>query len=173
LKLAVFTNDTRFLDPVPAATEFYRRSQLRDGTWARFYELKTGRPLYIKSIQRTAYWLTYTDEDLPDHYAMQRAYFGDGLEEFAFRDSYRAVEKAARKMIESGLEAYSLEQERMSSKPLAAEDLAKLEASVRAIIDSQDDQGRWVQDWRGQSIIQLSTFQQNMDLLSEYIRLAK
>ena len=33
--------------PVPRAIQYFRKSQLKDGRLARFYELQTNRPLYF------------------------------------------------------------------------------------------------------------------------------
>lgn len=55
----------RFLDPLPRALAYYRRSLLEDGRLARFYELATNRPLFFTR----EYALTYSASDLPTHYA--------------------------------------------------------------------------------------------------------
>src|SRR3954470_19083766 len=39
------TGDARYLEPIPRALAYLRRSRLPDGRLARFYELETNRPL--------------------------------------------------------------------------------------------------------------------------------
>ncbi len=58
------TGDRQYLDPVPRALAYLRGSLLPDGTIARFYELKTNRPLYFTRN----YELTYSGDDTPTHY---------------------------------------------------------------------------------------------------------
>ncbi len=67
LRLYRETGDKRYLEPIPRALAYYRKSLLPDGRLARFYELKTNRPLYFTKD----YKLTYADDDLPTHYAFK------------------------------------------------------------------------------------------------------
>ena len=67
LELFLFTGDERYWRPIPKAIAWLQRSRLPDGQWARFYELKTNRPLYFNR----RYELVYTDADLPRHYAFK------------------------------------------------------------------------------------------------------
>ena len=55
----------KFLEPLPRALAYFRRSLLDDGRLARFYELETNRPLYFTK----QYELTYSPDDMPTHYA--------------------------------------------------------------------------------------------------------
>ncbi len=57
-------NAERFLEPIPRAIAYFRRSLLDDGRLARFYEMETNRPLFFT----TDYELVYTTHDLPTHY---------------------------------------------------------------------------------------------------------
>ena len=67
LELHLAFGEPRFLEPVPRALDWARGARLPDGRMARFYELKTDRPLYFT----TDYALTYSDADLPAHYAFK------------------------------------------------------------------------------------------------------
>ena len=80
IQMALYTGDAKYLDPIPPALDWYRRSQLSNGRWARFYELKTNRPLYFTSDNRTTYRLTYDDSDLPDHYSFQAGRYPESVE---------------------------------------------------------------------------------------------
>jgi len=57
--------DRKYLQPIPRALEYLEASALPDGKLARFYELKTNRPLYMTRD----YQLTYSSDDMPTHYA--------------------------------------------------------------------------------------------------------
>ena len=68
--LHIETGEARFLEPIGPALDWARRSLLADGRLARFYELHTNRPLYFV---RDTYELTYSDADMPTHYAFKVA----------------------------------------------------------------------------------------------------
>lgn len=67
LLIAVATNDRKYLEPIPAAIKWLKESILCDGKLARYYELKTNRPLFMNRSGKD-YFLTYSDSNLPDHY---------------------------------------------------------------------------------------------------------
>jgi hypothetical protein len=68
-----FTGDRKFLDAIPRALAYYRDSLLPDGRLARFYEMRTNRPLYFTKT----YELTFSDDDMPTHYSFK---VGSGLD---------------------------------------------------------------------------------------------
>ena len=63
------TGHRKYLEPVPRALEYLERSRLPNGKLARFYELKTNRPLYFTR----EYQLTYSNDDVPTHYGFEVA----------------------------------------------------------------------------------------------------
>ncbi|NNM31103.1 MAG: polysaccharide lyase [Akkermansiaceae bacterium] len=71
------TGEERFLEPVPRALAYLRRSLLPDGRLARYYELRTNRPLYFTRD----YKLTGDGGDVPDHYAFVTPSRLDKIEE--------------------------------------------------------------------------------------------
>ncbi len=157
-EITLFTGDEKYLAPIPAALDWYKSSQLPDGRWARFYELKTNRPLYFTSDNRTSYWLTYDDSDCPDHYGFKG-------------QSYPSrTETAYNEIKEKGIEQYlkdrepkqMTEQERIAK----AEDM---EGTVREILDAQDERGRWVD----KGLIKMPTFERNIQRLAAYLKLVK
>jgi hypothetical protein len=153
------TQHRRFLEPIPRAIAYFRRSQLPDGQLARFYELKTNRPLYFTR----QYVLTYRDDDLPTHYAFK---VGSSIEKIA-----REYERIAE------LDPAALKQEarkRPTGKPSKS-----LIVSVERIVGRLDDRGRWVEDGRmkyhgdddpTKRIIDCRTFMRNIGVLSDYLR---
>jgi PelA/Pel-15E family pectate lyase len=64
LRIHRLTGDVKWLEPIPRALAWLKRSQLPDGRLARYYELRSNRPLYMTAD----YKLTYSDKDVPDHY---------------------------------------------------------------------------------------------------------
>lgn len=65
MELYRVTKDERFLQPVPKALAYLKKSETVPGKLARYYELKTNKPLYFTK----GYELTYDAGDVPDHYA--------------------------------------------------------------------------------------------------------
>jgi hypothetical protein len=77
LRLYRFTGEKKYLEPLPRAIAYFRKSQLEDGRLARFYELQTNRPLYFTKD----YQLTFSDADMPTHYGFKATNRLDRIEE--------------------------------------------------------------------------------------------
>ncbi len=154
VNIALFTGDEKYLEPIPKALDWYKRSQLADGTWARFYELKTNRPLYFT---KDTYRLTYDDSNMPTHYAFKGTWYPSRVEA-----AYNEIRK-------KGLARYAADH---APKPLTADQRIKAaearEERVRAILAAQDDKGRWVRNGK----IWMSDFERNIQELARYIELA-
>ena len=67
IRLAVYTKDKKYLEPIAAAIVWLKRSQLPNGQLARYYELETNTPLYMERSGKV-YSLTHDDSNLPSHY---------------------------------------------------------------------------------------------------------
>jgi len=68
IRIARITGKQKYLDPVPRALEYLKKSLLPDGRLARYYELRTNKPLYMNG----RYELTYDDADAPGHYGWKQ-----------------------------------------------------------------------------------------------------
>ncbi len=88
MTLYEWTGDERYLEPVPGALAWLKKSLLDDGQLARFYELKTNQPLYFVVVDGK-YNLTSSDADLPTHYGFKIASQIEKLERM-----YELVQKA-------------------------------------------------------------------------------
>lgn len=142
------TGQRKYLEPVPRALEYLRKSRLADGRLARFYELRTNKPLYFDRD----YQLTYDDSDLPQHYGFKVADDTEGI-----RREYEQL-KADRKVI--------------SPKT------GNLEEQVKKIMQAQDARGRWIEPGRLRhhgandpetKVIRTATFVRNVEVLSRYL----
>ncbi len=118
LQLFVATGDRTYLAPIPRALEYLSESALPDGTLARFYELKTNRPLFFTRD----YQLTYDDSDVPTHY------------------SFRVPNKVDQ------LKRRFLELSSAPSAPVnpATHATHVSDREIAKILDSQDSRGAWV-----------------------------
>jgi hypothetical protein len=147
--LYLYTGEDKYLTPIPAAVDWFQRSRLPDGRWARFYELQTNRPLYFTK----QYELVYTDTDLPTHYWFQSDY--------RIPDVIAYWEQARRE----GRDHYLAEEHRPHTTEEHQRAAEALEPRVRAILAALDDRGRWVED----GTIRAKTFNQNVETLAEYL----
>jgi hypothetical protein len=129
------TSKVQYLETAKTAANWLKASRLPDGTWARFYELNSDRPLYVDNN----YKVTYDDRDLLSHYRMKGAF---NIQPLLDRMTLHDTEKVASG---SGFWVNS------------ADDLEEheVEAEAQRLIGSQDAEGRWIEgDWiEGQKFI--------------------
>ncbi len=158
LVLCRATGKKKYLEPLPRALEYLRRSRLPDGRLARFYELKTNKPLYFT---REDYKLTYSDADTPTHYSFKTYY---GIETIA-----REYERLR------ALDSVELKRPKKVPAPQLSRSLT---ARTKSIIDRLDEQGRWVENGRLRNdeqdnttrrVIDCRTFINNVSALSTYL----
>jgi hypothetical protein len=151
------TGDKRYLEPIPRALDYLEKSQLASGRMARFYELKTNRPLYFTK----QYELTYSSDDMPTHYA------------FIIGSSVPELRQAYEKLLATG--PARLKRVRRSERLESSPELA---AAAQQAIDSLDDRGAWVESGRlrasGQPadinrVITTQTFIRNLNTLGQFI----
>ena len=158
------TGDRKYLEPIPRALAYLQksvlppvgrhveaRSGIRDGApvLARFYELKTNRPLYItKGSRLTAaglgnrlvdgYQLSYSDESSITHYGVLTS----GADLAAIGQDYAELAKADPKSIRrpdklNGLSPWS-------QRGAAELSQSALAAQAAKIVSSMDARGAWV-----------------------------
>ncbi len=76
IKIHRFTGEKKYLEPVAKALPYYKKLLLPDGRVARYYELKTDKPLYMDDQYR----LTYDDSAAPSHYGWKQDARFDAIE---------------------------------------------------------------------------------------------
>jgi hypothetical protein len=155
IKIYRFTRENKYLEPIPRALTYLKRSLLPDGKLARFYELESNKPLYMFR-RGDVYTLTYDDSNLPSHYAWKSDSRLDEIEE-----------------------QYEQLQRHVSHKR-PRQPLTDIEGHVRQIIADLDDQGRWISTYQGERLvgqpkfrlgypyIASAVFSRNIEVLSEY-----
>lgn len=151
------TGDKKYLEPIPRALAYYRKSLRPDGRLARFYELETNRPLYFTKD----YQLTYSDADMPTHYA------------FIVGSALKSIEREYERVSE-------LSADELLPKPRTGQRKASssMEKQVRNVIAKLDSRGRWVENGRlkyhgdddpTERVIDCRTFVSNIRVLSNYV----
>lgn len=153
--IAHHTGDSKYLAPIPDAAQWLRRSLLPDGRLARYYELRTNRPLYMKR-RGDVYELTFDDSDLPGHYGWKT-------------DSQLASLGQQFKRVRAG------------EPPQPSPSRRDLARAASQAIESLDAEGRWVSRFDGSPVIgQLKlpigtpylssqVFSDNLSLLAAYV----
>ncbi|MCH7686380.1 MAG: polysaccharide lyase, partial [Planctomycetes bacterium] len=158
LKLYRRTGKKKFLEPIPRALAYYKKSLLPDGRLARFYELKTNRPLYFV---KDTYELTYSSDNMPTHYGFITGSRLDSIEA-----EYRRLQKTDPSDLNPPREKPSY---RLTSE---------LSAQAKAVVGSLDSRGAWVEEGRLRShgaddptrqILNTRTFINNVSILSRFL----
>ncbi len=146
------TGDEKYLAPHKTAIAWLKRSRLKDGRFARYYELQNNRPLYMTRQGKT-YTLTNDDSNLPSHYGWKIESRIDSLER---RHAALVQGKTRRPKIVT-------------------------EAQAAAIIRQLDSEGRWVTKHDGRSLVgqpkirvgalyvSSQVFSDNLKLLAKYV----
>lgn len=150
LELWIWTGDEKYRESLPAALDWLERSQLEDGHFARFYELKTNKPLYCKA---DSYELTYDDGDLPTHYGFK---LDPGLKN-----------KIERVRGELGRPLDSLQRSRKGpSNPGSWAKMARnLKGKVESALKSQKSDGYWSEG----DTIEAGLFVKHLFAMSSYL----
>lgn len=130
MRIAGATGDKKYLEPIPRALAWLERSQLSDKQIARYYELKTNRPLYMTRRGDT-YTLTYNDDGLPAHYG------------------WKTEPRIAR--IKQQHQALLASATLATLAPAPA--TRPSQPQVRRILATLDEQGRWVSTYRGERLV--------------------
>jgi hypothetical protein len=158
LTLYRHTHDDKYMAPIGRALDYLERSQLPNGQLARFYELKTNRPLYFTKD----YVLTYDDSDMPTHYG------------------FKVSSKLARLRsdYEKSLKAPPRQYPIWTTMRSPLKPNASLSNEAKKLIDSMDSRGAWLEtgqlkargnDDRQQDIITTRTFAQNLRTLGRFV----
>lgn len=127
MKIAFVTKERKYLEPIPAAAAWLKRSVLPGNVLARYYELKTNRPLYM-SRRGDTYTLTYDDSNLPSHYGW----------------------KTPARMETLGRQYARLRAGKSPVEPSTSRQLAQRASEA---ISTLDGQGRWVSTFDGERLV--------------------
>lgn len=161
MRLAEATCETKYLEPIPRAIAYFRKSLLPDGRMPRFYELRTNRPLY----ETADYQLTYDLNDAPSHYG------------WVFEAEWDAIAQEHQQVRRRIAQPSGSSDSR---RPVAAGGNAQTSpdaAAVATVIESLDERGAWVdaRTMRGyrkaspEGVIQSETFVANVEILCRYL----
>jgi len=156
--LWLVTGEAKYREPIVPALDWFDRVRRPDGTWSRYYELFTNRPIFMVNKGGKEYVLTYEDKDLPEHYGWIRDDLGEPL---------------ARLRADLGKTREQLLAER-AALPTAA----SLADAVAKVLGEQDADGRWVtlQDnirrtplKVPRNVLEMQRYRDNWTLMADYL----
>lgn len=161
IRLYERTGDRKYLAPIPRAIEYLRKSHVEGGQLARFYELKTNRPIYFnRNGPGGRHQLSYDTKDLATGYG------------YIIESNLDAIEKEYQRALRDG----------PATRPAAPKPpgppSAKLTEQAREIMAAMDGRGAWVE--RGarmkhhkvapeSGVIDCRAFCRNVEILSRYV----
>lgn len=161
IDLYLETGDEKYLEPMPRAIAWFRRSEIAPGTWARLYELGTNRPIYGDRDGK----IHYTVEELTPE--RQTGY--NWRSHYNIPDVIAYYEKVRQAGREEILARRRTAEEKAKTPEGRAARTRGLEQRVRAAISSLDAQGRWIVEFRGTPQIRTDTFITNARLMADYL----
>lgn len=171
MDLAMYFDNREYLEPIHDALRWLHEIQLPNGLWARFVELGTGKPLYYDRgrirVESTA--------ELSEERRVGYGYETDLTEK---------LEHSKKRFSSLWIGGKDLDE---SKNYESAEWFNSLETKVKAVIEAQDDKGRWItrddkfkkripgQSWNGEwevkDRISSRVFIDNIEILAEYLDL--
>lgn len=147
------TGVEEYREAILRALDWLDRSRLPDGSWARFYELRTNKPLYFTADD---YILTYDDSNTPTHYAFKINWLD--------RQIRRMRENLTRKREE-------LQEERKApdSRKAWEKKASSLRSKVATALESRNADGVWEKNGK----IDAGLFSQHFDVMTSYVEARK
>ncbi len=152
-ELWITTGDTRYRDAIYPALGWLETSVLETGSWARFYELGTNRPIYTEA---DTYKLTYDSSNLPTHYGfLIDPKFGNKLSRI-------------RETLESTREEILQARNRQRSPSSWAKKQSELAPRVRIILNQEEKSGIWSEMGKASAKV----WGKNLETLCDYLEAA-
>lgn len=158
IELYLFTGEKKYLEPIPKAIAYLKRSRLPDGRVARFYEMQTNKPIYFTKDYKP----TYSDADMPTHYAFKINLHSWPIEEYLKMDEPTRLQRLVplrEKFHHAAL-----------PRPKAGD--------VDRVVQSMDDRGAWLSEGilksdpsqKKRPVITTTRFVQNVNVLLGFLK---
>lgn len=159
------TGEAKYLEPLPRAIAWFKRSEVAPGTWARMYELHTNTPIYGDRDGKVKYRIEDLSPERQSGYSWKGAYGVPGA--IAYYEEVKAT----------GREAYLAKRaknaENARTEKGRANRLKSLEPKASAAVAALDDKGRWLETGKTGLRIRTEIFLRNMETLADYVEATK
>ncbi|MFT5468155.1 MAG: PelA/Pel-15E family pectate lyase [Verrucomicrobiales bacterium] len=153
IEIWLATGDEKYAATLPKALDWLENSRLDDGRSARFYELKTNKPLYCEA---ETYKVTYDDSSLPTHYG--------------FKVDLESKIKSARKDLAAGREQLLAKRTAEPDSPKSWTSRSKsLSRYARQAMLTLKKPGVWIND---DNQISAGIFNANIERMAAYVEAA-
>lgn len=149
--LYLYTENEKYLKPIPAAIKWLENSKLDENTWARIYELKTNKPIYGQHDRKVHYLASEGRTD----YNFQGNFGINGILDYC----KEVLQK------KTNYEKPTLSDTDRNAK------VDNMMKSVQRAIALLNDQGYWLD--RETGMINLEDYVDNMNLFCEHLELTK
>ncbi|PAW62222.1 MAG: hypothetical protein B9S34_15745 [Opitutia bacterium Tous-C1TDCM] len=159
------SGDAKYLEGLPRAIAWFRRSEIAPGIWARMYELGTNTPVYGDRDGKIKYRVEDLSPERQTGYSWKGAYGVAGA-----IAAYDGVKAAGRNATLAKQQAAAEKARTPAAKAARAR---QLEPQVKRIVGELDATGRWIADYRGKPAIRTETFIVNTRLLADYLEAVK
>jgi PelA/Pel-15E family pectate lyase len=159
------SGDEKYLEPLPRAIAWFKRSELSPGLWARMYEIGTNKPIYGDRDGKIKYRVEDLSPERQTGYSWKGSYGIPSVISY-----YDEVKSAGRSAI---LEKRKAAETNAASAKGKASRAKSLEPRVREAMAALDSDGRWIMKYRGSDQIRTDTFITHMRTLADYIEASK
>jgi hypothetical protein len=151
------TGDAAFLEPLPRAIAWLRRSEIEPGRWARLYEPGTNRPIFGDRDGKIYYAVEELTLERQTGYAWKGAF------------GVPAAMAQAQAALTLGREGLLARRDTAAQPGDPAKRIAEFAPRVRAAIDTLSADGWWLATVGGAPAITTATYIANVRLLCDYL----
>ena len=163
IDLHLETGEEKYLEPLPRAIAWFKRSAIAPNTWARLYEMGANQPIYGDRDGKIHYRVEELSPERQTGYSWKSSYGVPGV--IAYYEEVKAAGRTAILAQRKAAESAKSKQKASRAK--------SLEPRVRAAVAALDAQGRWMTDYRGAVNIRTETFVSNLRVLCDYLEAMK
>jgi hypothetical protein len=152
--MALYTQDDRYLTPIPNAIAWLDTSAIDENLWARLYEIGTNVPIYGDRDNQVHYTLEEISKERRIGYSWQSSY---GIK--SAKNYYNDVTAA-------GLATYRDAQNQPPTQSELESRLSSMASKAQDVMDELDSQGRWV---NADGWLYTGDFVKNFGRLADYL----
>ena len=157
--LYLYTSDEKYLEPIPEAVVWLKKSRIDDNLWARLYEVGSNKPIYGDRTDGNK--VHYDYDQISEKERHSYGWRGDyGIENAV--EYYNQVKSL-------GVNRYLTNIKKPLTPAQSSQKAEQLKPMIEKIIAALDDQGRWIEN----NMIYSRVFVRNVNMICDYLTLAQ